>query len=48
MSEPLVKSVFAKNETLKNRVAILTIEVENDKERVATLEKAYKWRTSAS
>ena len=40
MSEPLVKSVFAKNETLKNRVAILTIEVENDKERVATLEKS--------
>ena len=40
MSEPLVKSVFAKNETLKNRVAILTVEVENDKEHVATLEKS--------
>nr|POF19063.1 hypothetical protein CFP56_42401 [Quercus suber] len=33
-SEPLVKSLSAKNETLKNKVAILTAEVENDKERV--------------
>ena len=38
-SKPLVKSLSAENETLKNKVAILTIEAENDKERVATLEK---------
>ena len=38
-SEPLVKSLFDENETLKNKVAILTAEVENDKERVETLEK---------
>ena len=37
--EPLVKSLFDENETLKNKVAILTAEVENDKERVETLEK---------
>ena len=39
-SKPLVKSLSAENETLKNKVAILTIEAENDKERVATLEKS--------
>ena len=39
-SKPLVKSLSAKNETLKNKVAILTVEAENDKERVATLEKS--------
>ena len=38
-SEPLVKSLFNENETLKNKVAILIAEAENDKERVATLEK---------
>ena len=38
-SEPLVKYLSAKNETLKNKVAILTAEAENDKERVETLEK---------
>ena len=38
-SEPLVKSLFDENETLKNKVAILTAEAENDKERVETLEK---------
>ena len=38
-SEPLVKSLFDENETLKNKVAILTAKAENDKERVATLEK---------
>ena len=38
-SEPLVKSLFDENETLKNKVAILTAEAENDKEHVATLEK---------
>ena len=39
-SEPLVKSLSTKTETLKNKVTILTIEVENDKECVATLEKS--------
>ena len=38
--EPLVNSLSAKNETLKNKVAILTTEAENDKESVATLEKS--------
>ena len=38
-SEPLVKSLFNENETLKNKVAILTAKAENDKERVATLEE---------
>nr|POF05625.1 hypothetical protein CFP56_28868 [Quercus suber] len=36
--EPLVKSLSAENETLKNNVAILTAETE--KEHVATLEKS--------
>ena len=39
-SEPVVKSLFAENETLKNKVAILIVEVENDKERVAILKKS--------
>ena len=39
MSEPLVKSLSAKSETLKNKVVILTTEAENDKQHVATLEK---------
>ena len=38
--EPLVKSLSTKTEMLKNKVTILTTEVENDKERVATLEKS--------
>jgi len=38
--EPMVKSLSAENETLKNKVAILTVEAENDKERVAALEKS--------
>ena len=38
--EPLVKYLSAKNATLKNKVAILTAEAENDKERMATLEKS--------
>ena len=38
-SEPLIKSLSVEIETFKNKVAILTIEAENDKERVATLEK---------
>ena len=40
MFEPLVKSLSTKTETLKNKVTILTTEVENDKKRVATLEKS--------
>ena len=40
MFKPLVKSLSAENETLKNTVAILTTEAENDKECVATLEKS--------
>ena len=39
-SEPLVKSLTTKNKTLKNKVAILTTEVGNNKERMATLEKS--------
>ena len=39
-SKPLVKSLSAKNKMLKNKVAILTTEAENDKECVATLEKS--------
>ena len=39
-SEPLVKSLSTKNKTLKNKVAILTTEVGNNKERMATLEKS--------
>ena len=39
-SEPLVKYLSAKNETLKNKVAILIAEAENDKKRMATLEKS--------
>nr|POE55501.1 hypothetical protein CFP56_67269 [Quercus suber] len=38
--EPLVKSLSAENETLKNKVAIFTTEAKNDKERVVTLEKS--------
>ena len=39
-SKPLVKSLSAKNETLKNEVAIFTTKAENDKERMATLKKS--------
>ena len=38
--EPLVNSLFAENEMMKNKVAILTVEGEYDKEPVATLEKS--------
>ena len=38
--EPLIKSLFVENETVKNKVAIFTVEVENDKEHVTTLEKS--------
>jgi len=37
--EPMIKSLSAENEMLKNKVAILAIEVENNKECVAALEK---------
>ena len=40
MSEPMIKSLFAENETFKSKVVILTVEAENDKERVAALEKS--------
>ena len=40
IAEPMIKSLFAKNETLKNKVSILTVKAENDKERVAALEKS--------
>nr|POE84363.1 hypothetical protein CFP56_66400 [Quercus suber] len=39
-AEPMIKSLFAENETLKNKVAILIVEAENDKEHVTTLEKS--------
>ena len=48
-SKPLVKSLSTENDTLKNKVAILTAEVENDKEPVQPWRKACRWRrTSAS
>ena len=40
MSEPMIKSLSAENETFKNKVAILTVEAKNEKERVAALEKS--------
>ena len=39
-SEPMIKSPSVENKMLKNKVAIFTLEVENDKERVAALEKS--------
>ena len=39
-SEPMIKSLFAENETFKNKVAILTVEAKNEKERVTALEKS--------
>ena len=39
-AEPMIKSLSVENETLKNKVVILSIKVENDKERVAALEKS--------
>ena len=38
--EPLVKSLSFENKMLKNKVAILTAKVENDKEHVTTFEKS--------
>ncbi|KAK9991329.1 hypothetical protein SO802_026314 [Lithocarpus litseifolius] len=39
-SEPMIKSLSTENKTFKNKVAILTVEVEKDKEYVAVLEKS--------
>ena len=38
-SEPMIKSLSAKIEMFKNKDSILTVEVENNKEHVAALEK---------
>ena len=40
IAEPMIKSLSIKNETLKNKVAILAVVAENDKERVVALEKS--------
>nr|POF27442.1 hypothetical protein CFP56_08780 [Quercus suber] len=40
MFEPLVKSLSTENETLKNKVAILSTDAKNNKERMATKEKS--------
>ena len=39
-AELVVKSLSAEREALRNKIAILTIEAENDKEHVTTLEKS--------
>ena len=39
-SEPMIKSLSAKIEMFKNKVSILTVEVEKDREHVAALEKS--------
>ena len=39
-SEPVIKSVSAKNEMFMNKVSILIVEAENYKERVVVLEKS--------
>ena len=39
-AEPMVKSLSTENEMLKNKVAILVVKAENDKEHVAALEKS--------
>ena len=39
-SEPVIKCLSVENETFKIKDAILTVEAENDKERVAILEKS--------
>ena len=38
--KPMIKFLSAENETFKNKVFILTVKVENDKERVVALEKS--------
>ena len=40
IAEPMVKSLSTERNALKNKIAILTIEAENDKECVRTLEKS--------
>ena len=40
IAEPMIKSLSAENETLKNKVAILAIEAKNNKECVEALEKS--------
>ena len=39
-SEPVIKSLSMENEMFKNKVAILTVEAENDKKCVAVLKKS--------
>ena len=39
-SETMIKYLSAGNETLKNKVTILTVEIENDKERGIALKKS--------
>ena len=39
-SEFVIKSLSTENEMLKNKIAILIVDVENDKEHVAVLEKS--------
>ena len=39
-AEPMIKSISVENKTLKNKVAILVVGAENDKEHVAALEKS--------
>ena len=36
----MIKSLSVENETFKNKVAILVVEIENDKDRVVALEKS--------
>ena len=40
VAEPMVKSLSAEREALKNKIAILAVKVKNDKKRVMTLEKS--------
>ena len=40
MFKPMIKSLFVENETFKNKVSILTIEVEKDRKHVVALEKS--------
>ena len=39
-SEPMIKYLSVENETLKNKVTILIVETENDKERGVALKKS--------
>ena len=39
-SKPVIKCLFAENETFKIKDAILTVEAKNDKERMVVLEKS--------